>query len=67
MLGVMPPEEAVKIAKAEGLDLVEVAANAHHLFAVSLNLVSTSTSLARTRKTRENGKEDKRSKVPTTD
>ena len=29
MLGVMPPEEAVKIAKAEGLDLVEVAANAH--------------------------------------
>jgi translation initiation factor IF-3 len=28
MLGVMPPEEAVKIAKAEGLDLVEVAANA---------------------------------------
>ena len=24
MLGVMPPEEAVKIAKAEGLDLVEV-------------------------------------------
>jgi translation initiation factor IF-3 len=29
MLGVMPPEEAVKIAKSEGLDLVEVAANAH--------------------------------------
>ena len=29
MLGVMPPEEALKIAKAEGLDLVEVAANAH--------------------------------------
>ena len=29
MLGVMPPEEAIKIAKAEGLDLVEVAANAH--------------------------------------
>jgi translation initiation factor IF-3 len=29
MLGVMPPEEAVKISKAEGLDLVEVAANAH--------------------------------------
>ena len=28
MLGVMPPEEAVKIAKAEGLDLVEVAASA---------------------------------------
>ena len=28
MLGVMPPEEAVKIAKSYGLDLVEVAANA---------------------------------------
>ena len=28
MLGVMPPEEAVKIAKSHGLDLVEVAANA---------------------------------------
>ena len=28
MLGVMPPEEAVKIAKSEGLDLVEVAASA---------------------------------------
>jgi len=29
MLGVMPPEEALKIAKAHSLDLVEVAANAH--------------------------------------
>jgi len=29
MLGVMPPEEALKIAKAHNLDLVEVAANAH--------------------------------------
>ena len=28
MLGVMPPEEAVKIAKSHGLDLVEVAASA---------------------------------------
>ena len=28
MLGVMPPEEALKIAKSEGLDLVEVAASA---------------------------------------
>ena len=28
MLGVMPPEEAVKIAKSQGLDLVEVAASA---------------------------------------
>jgi translation initiation factor IF-3 len=28
MLGVMPPEEAVKIANSHGLDLVEVAANA---------------------------------------
>ena len=28
MLGVMPPEEALKIAKAEGLDLVEVASSA---------------------------------------
>ena len=29
MLGVMPPEEALKIAKSHALDLVEVAANAH--------------------------------------
>ena len=29
MIGVMPPEEAVKIAKSYHLDLVEVAANAH--------------------------------------
>ena len=28
MLGVMPPEEALKVAKSEGLDLVEVAASA---------------------------------------
>ena len=28
MLGLMPPEEALKIAKSHGLDLVEVAANA---------------------------------------
>ncbi len=28
MLGVMPPEDALKIAKSEGLDLVEVAASA---------------------------------------
>ena len=28
MLGVMPPEEALKIAKSHGLDLVEVAASA---------------------------------------
>ena len=28
MIGVMPPEEAVKIAKSYNLDLVEVAANA---------------------------------------
>ena len=28
MLGVMPPEEAVKIAKSLGLDLVEVASSA---------------------------------------
>ena len=28
MLGVMPPDEALKIAKSEGLDLVEVAASA---------------------------------------
>lgn len=28
MLGVMPPEEAVKVAKSHGLDLVEVAASA---------------------------------------
>ena len=28
MLGVMPPEDALKIAKSEGLDLVEVAATA---------------------------------------
>ena len=29
MLGVMPPEEAVKIAKSHGLDLVEVASSAN--------------------------------------
>ncbi len=29
MLGVMPPEEALKIAKSHHLDLVEVASNAH--------------------------------------
>jgi translation initiation factor IF-3 len=29
MLGVMPPEEALKIAKAQGLDLVEVASTAN--------------------------------------
>ena len=44
MLGVMPPEEALKVAKSEGLDLVEVAAPLDLLSAEFLNLVNTNTS-----------------------
>ena len=54
MLGVMPPEEAVKIAKSHGLDLVEVAATHNLQFAEFWNLGSTSMNLA---KTKEQGKD----------
>ena len=53
MLGVMPPEEAVKIAKSHGLDLVEVAANALPPVCRILEFGKYKYELAKTKRTRK--------------
>ena len=49
----MPPEEAVKIAKAEGLDLVEVTAPPNLQFVEFWNLESTNTNSVKTSVTKK--------------